>query len=435
MRRYRFTAFVAVAAMLLSGCTSLSLNASDLLTPPQAAGNRAEIQSLIRADAGGNYSLLYPADGAYKSGVILYDADSDSTDEAFALYADAGGTPHALFAKQRGGAYQTIGSCQLSSANISRVSFADINADGEDELIISCDAGTPSATLTAYLVGGEVTPLYVAEGFTDYVTGDFDGNSAEDILVLHPASTEAAAAVLTVYADGAFSQKSSCEVDPAVVSYPKLSYGKLSEDVYGAAADGVLDSGAYTTQLLYYDASAHALVNPLFLYADYDETHRDSAVTCLDIDGDGMIELPLCSSAEHAESEDPATVCRMVRWSVYDAGRLSMLLKQEAVLCEDMGFMLRVKPELTGMVTARYTDVNTAALYFLTYVNSEPALGPALLTVKRYNKGDFDSGLTAEAVLYESNTDIYTYTLNGADSAGYTDDEVKNSFMLTDTLK
>ncbi|MBQ1475503.1 MAG: hypothetical protein IIZ32_09415 [Ruminococcus sp.] len=58
MKRYRMIAAVTAVAALLSGCTSLSLNGRDILSPPHAAGDRADIQQMIEKDAGRNYELI-----------------------------------------------------------------------------------------------------------------------------------------------------------------------------------------------------------------------------------------------------------------------------------------------------------------------------------------------------------------------------------------
>ena len=96
MRIQRLLA-TALATLLLSGCTSLSLSGPDILAPPKAAGRRAEIQSLIEKDSGGAYALIYPTSGSYKSGIVMIDTDADGTEEAVALYTAADGTPRIAY--------------------------------------------------------------------------------------------------------------------------------------------------------------------------------------------------------------------------------------------------------------------------------------------------------------------------------------------------
>ena len=431
MKVQRMLAAVLITAVMLTGCTSLSLSGSDILAPPKASGSRAEILNMIEQDAKGSYSLIYPDAGAYKSGIIEYDIDGDGTDDAIAMYTTSDNTPRLLIATKNSDSYVLRGSVQLRSANVSEVLFADIDGDQTGELIIGCDAHTSLSSIGAYLFENDIVSVDIAEGFNDYLIGDFDGDGSADILLMTPASEQnTAKARLITFTDGIFGEMSSCEIDASIGSYVDLRTDNISEDIVGAVADGMLESGEYTTQLLYYDTAAQMLVNPLFMNASYSESVRSTAVCCADIDDDGVIEVPLCSLMEHGKDEDPADVCTLTRWSVYNPDLMALSVKQDAVMCDRLGFMLMFDSEQPGALTARYTADNAVTLYRVSYKNSEPAAGEELLTVKRYDKRSFDSSLTAEANLYESTAYTYTYILS--EGSPLTHEQIIDSFKLVE---
>lgn len=429
MRLQRLLAAALAAMTMLSGCTSLSLSGSDILAPPKAAGSRAEVQSMIEKDARGAYTLIYPTSGAYKSGILLHDLNGDEVEEAVAMYHTSDGTSRLLIAVKRDNKYIPYGSTQLHSANVSSLNFADINADSTQELVIGYDAGSPLSALEVIDLTEGLGSVLVAEGFVDYVTGDFDGNSADDILLMTSAGNDGSAkAKLMIFADGSFTEKSSCEIDTNVQSYVRLSFDQISGDMVGAIADGKLSDGQYTTQLLYYDSAAHMLVNPLFLNNSYSESVRANAVTCRDINDDGVIEMPLCTLAEHTKDEELSAVCSIVHWSDYDPELMAPASIQDAILCDRLGFMLLFDADVISAVTARYTGDNAVTLYSLSYKGAEPVIGKELLTVMRYEKNSYDASLTAQADLSESASYIYTYILG--EGSPFTHDDVKNSFMF-----
>ena len=433
MKHRRMIAAVLTAVMLLTGCSSLSLNRRDILSPPQAAGERAAIRDLIKADAGGSYNLLYPLSGDYRNCIISRDLDADGTEEVVVFYTKVDGSPCLLIAADSDSGLQTVASADLRSTQISRVGFADVNGDERYELLVVCDAGTAASSLTVYGSGGIAESVGVAEGFTDYAAGDLDGDADDDILLFFPASVEhTSTAELMVYADGKWVRRSSCETDPNVISYTALSYGKVDSGVYGITADGTTQNGDYTTQLLYYDASAKALVNPLLIYSGYERTMRSPAIISHDINGNGIVEIPLCSLMEYAKNEAPAYVCKLADWCDFNRADLTLEPRQRTMLCEDMGFMLVLKPEFSNIVTARYTDVDTVTLYRMSYKDSEPVLGDVMLTIRRFDKSGFDGGADNGSVLYDNEACVYTYSLGDTDGEGYTDDEVKSSFKLID---
>lgn len=428
MRKQRLIAIISAAALLLSGCSSLSLSGPDILTPPRAAGNRAQLQSLIEKDAGGSYTLITPLSGEYKSGIVSHDFDGDGEEDAIALYTAADGSAKALVAAEKGGSYSSLGSCTLSSSNISSVGFADIDSDGVEELFIACDTGSPVSALSVCFIGSEVTKTDVAEGFSGFVTGDFDGDSAADVLVFMPANVKATAqAILMVFSQDGFIEKSSCETDPAIEAYARLTYGKVSDRIYGAAADGVNENGEYSTQLLYFDSATESLINPLFVYAGYDNTLRSEKIFACDWNGDGVIEIPACELMKHSKDEDASKVCTSVKWRRYDPEQLTPLPVSEAVLCGAMGFITELGENASDKYTARCADKTAMTVYEL--ADSEKSvLGQELLTIKYYDKGGFDSESSSETVIYESDTGVYTCIAGGGSDLSA--DTIKNSFRL-----
>lgn len=429
MRLQRILTAVISAALLLTGCSSMGLGRSEILTPPKASGMRAEVRRLIENESGGAFTLIDPTDGPNKNGMTLHDINNDGIEEAVALYVAADGTPHILIAQTHDDAFQTMGSAELYSSNVSELSFIDFDGNGKEELLLSFDAGTAHTALQTFITDDSVAVSNIEEGFIGYVTGDFDKDSTVDLLLMTaPEGGSSAKAKLLSFSEKGFSEKTSCEIDPAVTSYTGLRFGKISGDLSGAAADGALADGGYTTQLIYYDSAAKILVNPLYLNSNYKRSIRTSSVTCMDIDGDGVFNIPLSSVMDHTKDEDENTVCSVARWNDYDPEHMSLSFKKDSVLCEKLDFMLLFDTDKLKNVTARYSADNTVTLFSVTYKEDEPVLGKELLTVYRYDKASYDSSLTAQAKLFETTDYTYTYILS--EDAPFSHDDIKESFML-----
>ena len=429
MRLQRILAAVIITVLLVSGCSSMGLGKSEILTPPKASGTRAEVQRLIENDAGGSFSLIYPTDGSNKNGLTLHDINNDGIEEAVALYSTADHTPRILIAQTQDDAFQPLGSADLVSANVSGLSFIDFDGNGREELLLSFDIGTPHAALQTFLIGDSVVASNTEESFINYVTGDFDKDSSIDLLLMTaPEGGSSAKAKLLTFSEKGFREKTFCEIDPAVTSYISLQFDKISGDLSGAAADGALADGGCTTQLIYYDSAANILVNPLYLNSNYKRSIRNSSVTCLDIDGDGALNIPLSSVMDHAKDEVESTVCSVARWNDYDPEHMSLSFKKDSVLCEKLDFMLLFDTDKLKNVTARYSADNAVTLYSVTYKEDEPVLGKELLTVYRYDKSSYDSSLTAQAKLFDTTDYTYTYILS--EDAPFSHDDIKESFML-----
>lgn len=429
MRLQRMIATVIITALLLSGCTSMTLGRSDILTPPKASGRRAEVRRLIETDAGGAFTLIEPPAGVCKNGMVLHDLDNDGNEEAVAIYTASDNAPRLLIATLRDNSYQLYGTGELSSSEVSELSFADIDRDGKEEILVCYDTGSSHSALEAFIAAEDIAKAKIAEGFNAYVTGDFDSDSVTDILLMIPAQDDKPAkASLMIFEQNSFRELSSCEIDSDILSYSSLRFRKISDDIVGAVADGKREKGDYTTQLIYYDKAAKMLVNPLYMNNNYSQTARESAVSCMDIDNDGIVNIPLCSLMDHTKDEDPEAVCSVARWNDYDPEHMSLSFKRDAVLCEKPGFMMLFDTDKLKTVTARYSADNAVTLYRVSYKNGEPVLGDELLTVYRYEKATHDSSHTAQAILRE--TTLYTYTYLLSEGSSITQADIENSFML-----
>jgi len=432
MKRFRLTAAVVAICLLLSACNTLNLNTSGLMSPPRAEGNQARILSLIDENAGGDYTMIYPASGEYKSAVIFRDLDGSGEDEAIALYRGTDNTTHVLFASQSGGSYAAIGEGTCSGSMIERVDFADLDSDGCEELI-TCypDSSSPLSTLSVMYARDTVTQTNLPACCTTYLPGDYDGDGIGDLLLLTlPSTVGPACARLITCIDGDFSEKAACLMDESISELCCLNFGNIGEDAVGAVIDGRSAQGEYTTQILYYDAASCTLNNPLFIYGGYQDTYRPTAIMSGDVDSDGTIEIPICSLMDYAGDEDVDSVCRKVTWNRFSPSAMSLTFQKTAVLCERLDFLLNLSDERTGAVTARYTGENGVTFYEWSYRDGEASRGDEVLTIRRYEKESYDSSRVFEAVLYETNKAVYTYTLTDSELS-YTPDEVAAAFVLT----
>ena len=432
MKQFRLTAAVIAICLLLSACNTLNLNTSGLMSPPRAEGNQARILSLIDENAGGNYTLIYPASGEYKSAVIFRDLDGSGEDEAVALYRSADNVTHILFASRSGDSYTAIGEGTFTGSIIERVDFVDLDSDGCEELI-TCypDGSSPLSTLSVMYAGDSVTQTNLPTCCTTYLPGDYDGDGTGDLLLLTlPSTVGPASARLITCIQGDFGEKAACSMDDSVSELCCLSFGNIGEGTVGAVVDGRSAQGEYTTQILYYDTATHSLMNPLFVYGGYQDTRRPTAIMSGDIDSDGTIEIPICSLMDYAADEDVSSVCRKVTWNRFSPSAMSLAFQKTAVLCENLGFLLNLSGERTGAVTARYTGENSVTFYEWSYRDGEPDRGDEVLTIRRYDKESYDSSRIFEAVLCETNTVVYTYTLTDSERS-YTPDEVAAAFVLT----
>ena len=422
----------ALCCMLLAGCSDMSLTGSDVLTPPQAHGAQSELQALLRERTGGAYTLVYPSTGEIQSAVISRDTDGDGADEAIALYRDRDDVIHILSLYSEQSDYTVSGEAKLQTAQIDRVDFADLDGDGREECLVAYpDSASGLFSLTVIRPGSAYAQADLPAACSRCLIVDSFDKAGQSLLLFSLPSPVASACVrLADYQDGALSVKASCEMDSLLTGYEKITFGKVSRDVSGVFVDGRTASGDYTTQVIYYDPDA-GLLNPLFLYAGYESTRRINPILSDDIDGDSLIELPICSLFDFEEKENADDVCCRITWNNYDPAAPSLVTKKTAVLCEDAGYLFNISDNRVGAVTARRGGEGCVQIYAWEYRDGAMRRTDLLLTLNRCSKDSYPGFGIGDMILTESDGAVFTYTIGETDNRlGYTDEEVRESFVL-----
>ncbi len=431
MKKRRICVAAAVICLLLSGCTSLSLNSPDILTPPKAEGSQAEIQELIKKSAGKSFEMVYPERGDYQSSVIFVNLDDDDDDEAIAMYTREKETVDLLVADKKNNNYTLLTEGTIHAPKIDRVELADFGGKTKEIVISYPGSSATLQSLTFLSVNGEDQDDMI-NSCAAHVIGDFNGDKIDDLMTLSPGDGEnLPTARLYIGADGTREEQSSCEVASNIKEYVNLSFGKICDEMSGAVVDAVDNNGTYSTQIICYDYNQRSVINPLYVSDGFEKTKRTAAIRSADIDRDGIIEIPLCEPTDFSSNEDEGSVCDRIDWSSYEYTQADFSDKQSAILCEKLGFILNLTPEHADIVTARYTGENTMSVYLWEYKRNAAERTTKLLTVKRYKKEGFDNDAVLEAVAAENNNYIYTYIIETEDDYyRYTDDEVKDNIVL-----
>ncbi len=421
---------------LLSGCSALSFESADIMCPPKATGNKAEIQKLIDKQTSGNYTLKYPKNGLNRSSIVMHDIDNDEEEEAIAFYSDnEGECVHALFVECTDGDYSVINDVKFEASGVDRVDFADIDGDKTHEILIGYSSSTSSQnTLNLFFYDKEITKLDATYGYSSLVTGDFNNDKTEDVLLISLFSGDIAAqAELMVYSEGgSLSKISSAELDADVTALAATTYGQISYGTYGAVIDGITSTGDYTTQVVYFDPSIPSLLNPLYSYSGYSQTRRSTQVCSLDFDKDELIDIPVCSFMGYDSSEDTDTVSRKIDWSNLDTKSYYLDTVKSAIICVADGYLLTMPSKWNGNVTARYdSDARQTTVYVYEYVDGYLQMTNELVSIRAYSEEEFEKDDTGYIEFLRSGSTVYAYSIGDADNyLSITGDDISSLFSL-----
>lgn len=391
-----------LAAALFSGCAPSGFDNSDLLRPPRATGDKAEIQQVIETKAGGDYTLKYPQNGDFHSAITTSDLDGDGIPEAIALYRPAGdvAATHVLFIKEIDGVWQDIGDFTNKNTEIDKICIGDLDGDGVNEVIVSwSNYIAPINQMTVYTFKGDrASEMTVSETYTHLLVTDLTGDGNDDIILLTLGASEAAAsAKLLQYNPDVQSLfvRSVTEMSSSVTRYASVQKGKTSDGKNAVFVDGMSPNSTLTTEVLYWNKSDSSLKNPLYDTSDENMpknvTERMSSTVCKDIDGNGVMDIPVVSLMRKQIFEKDETVCNQTDWNSISAkdGKLTSVM--DTVINATDGYYFILPDQWKDKVTARI-DTTARSMTFYEWKTSGKvqSKGSILLTIQVYTQKDWD---------------------------------------------
>ena len=122
----------------LSGCNITDFSAENLLRPPKAVGDEAEIEQLIAKTADSGYTLKYPKNGKFRSAIIMTDLDGNDSNEAVAFFRNSAETSsvHMLVMYSKDNSWEIASDNIFETTDIDSVDFADLTGNGKAEIIL-----------------------------------------------------------------------------------------------------------------------------------------------------------------------------------------------------------------------------------------------------------------------------------------------------------
>lgn len=451
-----------ISVLLVLNMTACSLNIldnTDVMRPPRATGNKAEIQDCIEKQAGGDYTLKYPMAGEYRTAIIMKDLNGDGEEESVALYRGADKTSgiNVSVMDEINGSWQNIATFTNASSEIDRVFFCDLNGDGSDDIVVGwSNYGLLPSQLTAYVnIDGEYRESSIKQEYSELVYGSFTGNNCDSVILFTAGSVEQTAkATLVTMNDQKDSLKlaSTADMNSNVVEYDAITKGYINKDKFGVVVDGRAANNHCMSQILYCEDSK--LLNPL---SDNTGIKRESGLNSCDINHDGIIEIPVSEKMPSEDGENAGYVSDFILWSVFDSKSKKIKPSVYTVQDEAGGFLVTLNPDWYGTVTARNDDNGQTMLYKWDTETLSPKIGELIFTVRRFseeqwkdknNRGGYaeikkDKGFVYAAMIEKTDNDTETdvYGYDGYETTVETEidytltlDNIKDGFIITEDI-
>lgn len=304
-----FKAFICIflISFLLSGCNfRISSSIDDLISPLSPFGDNADVKEALDRYVSNGYTLKTPDNGRYISSYNFYDFDSDGTEEAFVFYEPSDNLGSICLAVITKNDSKWDVACSVTGAgkDVYSLDFVKLNNDALPQVIVCWDAISNSMNheLVVYTLNlKSAKPTLKAfdetKNVSEYYCADMYGDKNNELLLLNTntGSSKSPRAELYSLNSGSFELLGETKLDSRIATFSSINEdtvdGKTQVYVDAITSDGAL----MITELLVWDEDYESIVSPFYSYSSMrtEETSREARLVCMDIDGDGLLEIPI----------------------------------------------------------------------------------------------------------------------------------------------
>lgn len=353
-------AAVTVAASLYS--CSFGTSIDNLMAPPKLSVEQEQIYSALTNAAGSSISLKYPKSGKYLSAFIVEDIDGDGGNEAVVFYEKTSlaveeNTLRINILDQSDGKWRSVYDTPVGGAEIEKVLISKLGSNDRINLIIGSsliNRSEKNVTIYNYFDGILEQTFSSSYSFIDVT--DLDEDNENEFLLLAGASTgsPATAESYKLDANGLY-HKYSLELSGSFTEFDSLVYGKLADGKTGLYIDAVSSTGLIQTDIIYMDESG---LNKVFETPEESlSTMRPAGCNSYDIDGDGILEIPLQTISPGYEELPESEQMKLSDW-VFINRNNKLERKYSSYYSVNDGYIFIFPEKWQGNVTVKRDSIN-----------------------------------------------------------------------------
>ena len=199
----------------------------------------------------------------------------------------------------------------------------------------------------------------------------------------------------------------------SIVSDKIVSNGKTKSRVF---VDGTFNESEIYTEIIEIDEDNFTISLPLYNNntSMLPSTLRVEKIYCMDIDGDGYVEIPTMEIFPFSQriNDENNEQLNLVLWSEFS--NYSLNVKYKTLLNSKVGQLAIIPEHFIGKITAIYDEENLNLTFYS--VNSGGKIENALFSFRVFTKPDWEENSFNYEMLSQNDTYVYSYLIFKADN-------------------
>ena len=362
---------VLSAAVLLSGCSMTTIE--DMYTPPRRSAEFEKLQQVIDdAMVGMEYSS--PLSGENRQTVQMADLTGDGIDEYLIFAKDSSENPmKVLVFTQEEKDFRLLQVIESRGSDFDQVEYLPVDHEPGAELVVGrrlSDALPRS--LSVYSFSRDTARQLMSVSYSKMVPVDLDSDEMTELMVIVPGESDEENAVAALYDwnGGAMTRSLQASLSENTDHIKRIMVSKLHKNVPAVYVASSVDDNAIITDVF-------ALRRDRFTNVSFSndsgtsvQTLRNYYVYAVDIDRDGVLELPDLIDMKSVENTWMASNQKLIRWYAMgiDGGEVD---KMHTFHNFDGGWYLHLDKFLTPRISVVQKD--NSFVFYLWDENFEQA--------------------------------------------------------------
>lgn len=445
-----------VICFSFAGCNINISSVDVLMRPPKLSGENSLLQQTFETTVGDSESIVMktPISGDNRSSYLLYDLDNDSVSEALVLYADPAKDSLACISvfKFVNEKWSFVSTIKGKSEEVYSVDFADVNGDGNYEILTSWVSSSLQADslsssglgsindkiLVIYSYNGSSTILLKSETYTKLSVEDVNGDKTDELFIINidlsNQQKNTWGRIVSFDSEYSIDQDIKFNLTGMLDVYSIVfdSYAVNDEMHSRVYVDGSISETGIITEII--DVSHNTFEVTLPFYESNISaqpiTLRDVRVFSQDFDNDGIVEVPtiekLSGGIRIATESEQKNHLNLTVWSEIIDNNL--VVDTKCLLNGTSGYMFIFPDEWSGKITAVYNENNSTITFYS--IDNNETLTNALFSLKSAFELDWKENDYDYIKFDENGVFVYGYLIFDEENEDIYVDAIENNFIL-----
>lgn len=361
-KRILLGVLAAAAAVLTGGCVFQSVD--ELYALPILPNEYSDLQATIQAtvdDLKAEYATINSGDNT--SVVQLLDLDADGVQETAAVFlriTDATEKPMrvCLYRRDGEGNYRGVHMLEGDGNSINSVAYEDLDGDGVKELLVSWQMGTRVYILSAYQLSSQGAEELVSTSYNEsYLAVNLDGEGGKELVVFQQSNAGESSnrADYYLFREGSMALAYSAPLSDNMQDVQSAQFSRLADGARGIYVTSTTGNGVVTDILVADSNGVRNVTRDPESGVSTATSRSYTDVAAGDINGDGVLEIPLPMQAASLDPELPPSYY-IIYWRQFDSTGTATVRSATYHSTSD-GWYLMLPTEWLDKITVARNDI------------------------------------------------------------------------------